>query len=512
MPSYDPEVRFSPAWWMKTLGHRQSRRLNDTTNGLHVTPGLRTLNLWLDNTPPLPPGAPEWLPAFQDFHKDTRTNFAEPLVRSATDRMKAIGFRTGASDDDNGDQLAEQVWIDSNMQVQQVELFADMLGQRDGYTMVVPDPDGGRFPVITAMDPRQVITAHDPIRSQVVRAAMNTYHDPDEDIDVAWIYIRSDKKDEKGWAYKATKPSSRNVMWGANFRYTAAAWEWAEPEQLPTNKVPIVRFPNRKGKAEFEPHLGILGRLNRITLQRMLISEMQAFRQRAVEGLPDVYPNDYPIPEMRGKPIDYEGVFTPGPGSLWQVPPGVKFWESQSIDVRPTLAMEQHEIRTYAALAGMPVYYFNPSDTQGSAEGASTQKESLTFRVEDRRGIAEVGLAQTMAHAFEQMGETQRADPRAIETIWAPAEHLSLTEQYNAATQAKSAGLADRTIRREILRFSPRQMRASEDDDARQRVLERRDMLRAQQQAQANGQQQNQQTSRQTDQQQTQRVQPREQR
>lgn len=472
MADNDPDVRFSPAWWFRVLADRRQRRLEDYTNGTDLIPGVKTLNAWMENTPPLPPGAPEWLPAYQAFHRSTRTNFAEPLVRSATDRMRVLSFRTGASDDDNGDDMAARIWDENQMMVEQVDLLTDMLGLRDGYTMIIPDPDGGETPSITALDPHNVYTAHDPVRKRIVRAAINSYHDPDEGLDVVWIYLRADRKDQRAQAYKVTKPSSRQPSWGTPaFRYSHNAWNWEGPFPMATNRVPIVRFGNRRGKAEFESHLGILDRINRITLQRMLIGELQAFRQRAVRGLPDRYPNDYPVAEMRGKAIDYAGLFSPGPGSLWQVPPGVEFWESQPIDLRPMLDEEQHEIRTYAGLAGMPVYYFNPSDTQGSAEGASVQRESMNFRVDDRKVIAAVGYAETMSHAFEIMGETARADVTAIDPIWAESEHLSLTEKFNAASQAKASGMASRTIKREVLRWTPRQIVASEDDEARDRIL-----------------------------------------
>jgi hypothetical protein len=62
------------------------------------------------------------------------------------------------------------------------------------------------------------------------------------------------------------------------------------------------------------------------------------------------------------------------------------------------------------------------------------------------------------------MGDAARADVGKIETIWAPIERLSLAERYSAASQAGTS-LSKRTIRREVLGFSPRQMRAAEADD-----------------------------------------------
>jgi hypothetical protein len=472
VPENTPEIRFSPAWWLNVLRKERHDLLVDQVNARssEVKPGLETLHKWMINQPPLPPAAPAWGETYQAFHATTRTNYAEPLVRSATDRMTPLGFRTGASDDDNGDNQAARIWAENQMPIEQVDVLTDMLGLRYGYTMIGNPLPGSEIPVITAEDPRQVITAHDPVNRRLVKAAIKEYRDPYEGVDVCWVYIRSDDPRKKAQAYRAWKRSGAGQYAssgsGMMSWVSSNEWKWDDPVDCPTNRVPFVRFANRRGMAEFETHLGILDRLNRITLQRMLMAEIQAFRQRAVKNLPEVYPQDYPIPEMRGKPIDYAGVFTPGPGSMWMVPEGVDFWESQPIDLNPIVSMEKHEIRTYAALAGMPMYYFNPDDTNGSAEGASTQRESLVFRIKDRMTIAEVGWAETMAHAFEVMEDRERADVSQIETIWAPVENLSLSEMYNAAVQAKAAGLANNTIRRQVLKMSPREMQRAELDDA----------------------------------------------
>jgi hypothetical protein len=147
------------------------------------------------------------------------------------------------------------------------------------------------------------------------------------------------------------------------------------------------------------------------------------------------------------------------------VPEGVDFWESQPIDLRPLLDEERMEYRTLSALIGIPVSYFNPDDTNGSAEGASLQRETLIYRVEDRQTIAEAGFNLTMSLAFEMMNERERMDLSQIETIWAPIERLSLTERYQAAVQARSAGMAVSTIRREVLKLTPKQMQQAADDD-----------------------------------------------
>jgi hypothetical protein len=127
--------------------------------------------------------------------------------------------------------------------------------------------------------------------------------------------------------------------------------------------------------------------------------------------------------------------------------------------------MEKMEVRNYFALAKIPVSYMYPDDANGTAEGAGLQREGLIFRVEDRETIAGARWAKVMSLIFETMGDATRADVSKIETIWAPIERLSLAERYSAASQASNI-LPQRTIWREVLKLSPREMQQAEDDQA----------------------------------------------
>src|SRR5690242_15014089 len=130
----------TPAWWMKTLVNDQRRKLRGTNDysatGRMDKPGMNELTAWLENNPPLPPGAPSWLPVYQAFHSSTRSAYAPRIVTSASERMTPIGFRTAADDDENGDAKAEEIWVENQMPIQQVDLTFNMMGLAEGYTMV----------------------------------------------------------------------------------------------------------------------------------------------------------------------------------------------------------------------------------------------------------------------------------------------------------------------------------------------------------------------------------------
>jgi hypothetical protein len=451
----------SPFWWMRTLTARKVERL----------PRLEKLQAWLDNTPPLPPGAPEWEEAFQAFHASSRTNLADLTVESARERMNKLGLRTAATDDRDGDKAAADIMAENELALRQNDLYSDMLGLSVGYTMVGPPQAGSEVATVTVESPWDVITAQDPLRPSQTRAAIKSYFDPDRELDVVWLHFAPGSLNvdtSTAVSIRATRKvtgSRKSIVNSRRFRIDPKDWTWDKQVDLPITRNPVTMIENSKGVADFERHLDMLERMNRQTLQRLLIMELQAFRQRAIEGLPSHWPDDYAVEAMRGKPIDYEGIFTPGPGSLWQVPPGVKFWESQPIDVRPILDAESRDQRTYAALVRIPLSYFNPDDANGSAEGASLQREGLVYRVEDRQVIAENGWKHTYSKSFEMVGDTERAKMAGLSVIWSPVERLSLSERYSAASQAQAV-LPRKTIQREVLGFTPQQMQMAEEDAA----------------------------------------------
>ena len=65
--------------------------------------------------------------------------------------------------------------------------------------------------------------------------------------------------------------------------------------------------------------------------------------------------------------------------------------------------------------------------------------------------------------ALELAGHTLGEDD-TLEVLFAPPEHVSLSERYAAAVQAKGAGLSARTIKRDILGMTPDQIAQDEAD------------------------------------------------
>lgn len=440
----DVAGRGSPGWWLQRL----ARKLTDRQKRLD--------GLWarFEGDAPLPVGAHSAREAYQAFQRKSRTNFAELIAEATRERMTVSGFRTAAAGDDNGDSEARRIWDANGMDVEAAEVHTFTLVLGDGYAIVGGEDDGDRrMPVITSEDPRQVATIHDPVRPRTVRAAAKLFCDLEEERDYAYLYLPADQPSGRARvrvAYRDVKRRSADLA----VRFAPSAWSWdgdrggAEGRELSHPLVPVVRFRNRRGVGEFEPHLDLLDRIDHMVLQRMVITVFQAFRQRAIKGLPDS--------DDDGNEIDWSDVFTYDPGALWQVPEFVDFWESQQGEIGPILSAVKDDVRDLAATTRTPLSYLMPDAAGQSAEGAALMREGLVFKVEDRITRATESWKDVMSLSFLTMGDTRRADRSQLRVMWAPAERRSLAERADAASKAQD--IPFRTRMEHIWGFTPAQI------------------------------------------------------
>jgi hypothetical protein len=432
------DTRLSPGWWFARLAKDQTRRIE------------RLDTLWdrFEGRPPLPEVDAtvdvKRRRVWEAFQRKARTNYAELIVEATRERMTPVGFRTGADDDENGDRRARDIWVANELPVECADVHEMMLVMGEAYTIVGP-PDTDGIPVITAEDPRQCITAHDPARPSRVRAGLKWYYDAEAGQDVAYVYL-------PGQVHVARREAGRSSALGKSFRLSPQAWDWDDdsPRQLPADLMPVVRFRNRRGEGEFEPHTDHLDRINHMLLQRLVIATLQAFRQRAVKGVPVKDPKT-------GQPIDYTDIFTSDPGALWLLPATAELWESGQVDLSPLLTGVRDDVRDLAGVTRTPLTYLAPDAANSSAEGASLQREGAVYKAEDRVTRASPSWARTMSLAFRFSGDAQRADLRAIETLWRPVERFSLAERFDALSKGKGM-VPWRSLMTDVLQYAPDQV------------------------------------------------------
>lgn len=433
----ETQVRLSPGWWferlLKELGSRQDR--------------YRVLESYYDGTAAVPHTTMRELKdSYRRLMHIARTNFAELVVEAVRERMTPVGFRTGAAGDLNGDKDAWRIWQENCLDADSALVHRAMLSMREAYVIVGPPEAVGEEPVITPEDPREVITAQDPVRKRKTIAALKAFHDDVMGEDVAYLYL-------PGIVFKATRERANEHGFGYEVK---ADWSWVDDgQQLPEGVVPVVRFVNRatlsgQGRSEFETQQSILDRINYTLLNRIEIATLQAFRQRAIKGVP--------LKDDKGDEIDYSDIFAADPGAIWHIPTTADIWESGEVDLGPIRSAIRDDIQDLAAVTRTPLFYLTPEANNGSAEGASLAREGLVFKVGDRQVQTGEPWEQVMSLAFTFAGDPARASAGDMEIMWAPAERFSLAERYDAASKAQAAGVPWRTVMEDILQFSPQQV------------------------------------------------------
>lgn len=485
----------TPEWWLKVLAtelqdrrqgrlgrHRWSRT---TKRATRVRPPLDVLHDHFRGDPPLRGVAEGWEEAFREVTRLGRLNMAELIVTARTDRMGIAGFRTAAAGDELGDKMAADLMAATDLSVKAGEIHDGMGALGDAYAMVLPVERGEKYPTITDEDARHCITAHDPATGKV-KAGLKLYRDDYDSADFAQLFIvTADGSVEHRTAINRSAASSIN---NGKFRMTGG-WEWTKVEDengearedvVVLKKMPLIRFRNRRGTGVYEWHLDTLDRINDQILDKLIIAKIQAFRQMAVEGLPDTETKI-----IDGKPVevevDYDGAFLAEPGSLWQVPAGVNFWESAVTDLRPLLQAIKDDLEHLAAGTKTPLHIITPDAAQGSAEGADLMRESNTYAVRRDRQHADVGWRDLISTAFAFMAEAdansddredyeERAQKAGIKTVYDPLRSYSLSEMADASSKAGNALPLD-AIRRDIWQYAP-------DELAELRTMDGRDLLR----------------------------------
>lgn len=445
----------SDEWWIKRLAQGIAER----------RPHVDELQSWLDGCPPA-----AWVLDDKDkqeaYHRIigmARLNLAELIVSSTLYRVQVETVRTGVDSDVNGDDVVNQLMLASDATAQFRQALEWMLALSCSYLYVrqvaVDDHLEGR---ITAEHPNEVNAEADPLDPTKNTAAIKMYRDDANNRDVLVLF----RPGYQRTAYKYGRtvlPRNRHVsglsdfVWADDFSDS----EYLGRENVEYEEVPIFTLMNRFGVGEFEKHLAHMQRINQTIFQMMVMIAVQAFKQRAVSGVPNTDP--------QGNPINYDEIFSADPGSLWIMPEAAKVWESGALDFTPITNAIQKDVERLAVAAQAPLYALSSDAAQQSAESAALMREGQVFKAEDLQKRLTPRIAAAVSCMLRLSGEYERADRRKMRVLWAPARRSSLSERAQAALSAKQAGVPLQMVGEKFLELSPaevQEMLAQRDADA----------------------------------------------
>jgi hypothetical protein len=432
--------RGSDEWWFVHLSKKLGKRL----------PHVHTQQQWIDGNPPLPYPDKQG-EGFDRLQRIARLNPAEIILNARVHRMQPRAFRTAVDSSANGDDVVNRIMKESDAAAVFEQALRWALGLGNGALAVdyrePADPSSGVL--FTAEHPSQVIVEPDPRDPARSIAALKVYRDEaaDEDVAVLWRpgYQRIARHTGPTILPRATASSwaLHPVNWQIDLRLYP----------MPVDEVPVYELGD--GRSCFEKHIPDMLRINHTILQRMILIALQAFRQRAVKGVPRTDPET-------GEEIDYEAIFETGPGELWILPGTADFWESGQADITPVLKSVQDDLKNLSAVSNTPLYMLAPDAANESATGADLKREGIVFEIESRIRQVDGKFISAMHAALMLADEEARAERAQIRTVWANPRRSSLTERAEAGRTAKEAGVPWRERMELFLELTPEQIAEAE--------------------------------------------------
>jgi hypothetical protein len=420
---------------------------------------IELLRRYTDGNAPMPEMSENTREAWVKFQRTARTNWGLLIVEAVVNRLIPIGITVDGSHDSDLAKQAQQAWLRNRMQ----SVFRDWvrfgLTYRESYLTVWTDEDKKALIAADSMESMRVSV--NPLQPWKVRAAVRWWRDLDAGQDEAMVWMN---RGRQKFARDISENTTRDT--GLPVRLSEGQWtpngEAEETSGLP----PVIIYNNPGHAGEFELHIDLIDRINRGILERLTTSAMQAMRQRWLKKEKGV---ELPQKDAKGNDIDYAKLFEPGPGIIWDLPPGVDLGESGTTDITGMLAGSKDDVSQLSAMTRTPFPALMPDNVNQSAVGADAAKDGHIFKCGERLDEAEVGVEAAMALALETEGVDLSG--KKVDVLFKPVDRVTLAEMYTAARDANQAGESWESIARNILGYSPEQIAQDALDRAQQQLL-----------------------------------------
>lgn len=426
------QTRNSPAWWLLRLGKKLSEDQER----------FDKLEAYWRGTPPVPHGNRRMREAYKRLQKMARTNFGGLVAETVLERMKVTGFRAGADSTDEADKQAWDWWQANSLDADSGLVHRAAVIFSRSYVIVGEDEGN---PLVTAEDPRQVIHESAPENRRKVLAAMKTWWDDTEGHYYSVVftpdkiyYYRTDDR------IKKETPVSQ--LWVDSAWVTDTVSVKGGVASNPFGEVPVVPFVNRpdlagEGLGEFEDVLDVLDRINTVILDRLVISAMQAYRQRWAKGVD--------LTDENGNP---QTVFDPGADLLWAVgSDNAQFGEFNPTDLTPLVKAIESDVQYLSSITRTPPHYLLAGIVNASGDALSVAETGLVSKLLERETEFGESWERVYRLVGEQQGRTIDAD---CEVLWKDPQFRTLAELASASVQLKAADVPWRT-RMRFLDMSP---------------------------------------------------------
>lgn len=450
----------APGWWLQRLDDRlRTRRWR-----------YDRLLCYYRGDHDLPEGDKRAREAYKQFQRKARSNYMRMVADAVSERLRVVGFMTGGEQDEGSDQDAWRIWQASHLDADQGLVHLSSLIFSDSYVCVGPPEVDGLDPVITPEDPRQMIAEVDPVNRRRLRAALKTWVDDVDGLRHAVLYLPDGFHYFKQQIDAETETLRRDVWPYSVSRMDDDRWDREDPGAVenPLGEVPVVRFvglPTIEGEGlgEFEDLMDLQDRINSTILDRLVITKMQAYRQRWATGVQTAQTDEEETQDGFGNRQGPAPGLVPGVDLLWAVEdPEVKFGDFEQADLGPILAAVKADVVELATRASLPPTYIQGDIVNASADAIAAIEARLVAKVSDRAFQFGEGWEQVMRLAFSYLGEPDRISPDAS-VQWQDPERKSDAQLADAGLKKQQAGVPWRQLMSD-LRYTPQQIDRMEAD------------------------------------------------
>lgn len=413
-----------PADWLKTrLLTMLSNRQADT---------LKVRSYYAGKADP-PTISARYAEAYQNLLGVAYTPWSRLIVDTISERIQFIGVFSGVNEETDA-----QLWDGfraSYMDADQAQVHAEALVTGTSYVSVWPYEDGVR---IAAESSEEVIHISSPGNPRVIEAALKVYPD-----DVYGVWRAEIYTPDRLYRYisgddKTLTPAEQELQ--TTMDTQTFMLEGEEPN--PFGVVPIVPFINRSrgvGEpfSELTDLLPVIDRINKVTLDMLLSSEVAGFRQRWATGI------EIPRDPETGKPVE---AFNAAVSKLWiSESPDTTFGSFDTTDLSPYMKVIGDSVGALSSISRVPSHYLHMNELANppSADSMVAAEAGLVAKVYDRMtqfGQSWERVASLYAIAAKLTGEIKP------EIAWANPEHRSPAVVADALVKLNAIGIPSEAL------------------------------------------------------------------
>jgi hypothetical protein len=408
----------SPDWWLDRL----YKRLRDRQQ--HVT----LWDAWYSGDHPAPQGYEKASTILRRLLETVGANFLGLITDAAHERMHVEGFKVGGQIND----AVWEIWQGNNFDSASEQVFLEKMALSAAYVLVDPNTNAAGYPTLTPEHPLQCVTENVP-GSQRRAAGLKVWQDDlgERPLVRAMVYLP-----DRVLAYSAPTRSG----------YTAQRPQWELQESdsgsNPLNEVPLVPFINRPRmlrdpRPEFHQAIPVQRRINKTLLDRVVMQEYGAFKQKWATGV------DIPTDPATGQPIEsYNAAVT---RVFVDETADARFGQFEAEDIRQVLLAVEADVKHAAAIVPTPPDYLLGEMTNISAEGLKAAQASLVSRVRRHMRHDEEPLEDVARLALKAAGKDV-PDVASMTTVWRNPEFRTEGELVDALVKMKSLGVPNEAL------------------------------------------------------------------